>query len=533
MKRPIAVFIQSLLKAIGIKTLDKQFLFSYALIFLFALISAASLYLSATSDATAIDIAGRQRMLSQKMAKEAMMVVQGVESPATVDETIRLFETSLHQLLEGDANLGIAPPGNPQIQAQLEKVERFAHVYENSLRAYMQRPSADTLQTLREQSGVILTETNRAVGMMTELADAKVRNQQFLAMTMVGGILLLVVFGRFFGMTWLMEQIELLKQHLQHVSEGDFSKPLPVHDKDNEIGQIFMAYNTMLANIGEIVTGVNRITARVSEGSRHVVAVSEQTEQGVFQQHTDIDQVATAMNEMTATVHEVAQSTARAAEAAEKANAEAQNGRQVALRTVESINSLARQVEDASRVMVKLEADSTEVGQVLAVIKGIAEQTNLLALNAAIEAARAGEQGRGFAVVADEVRTLASRTQQSTEEIRNIIERLQDQARQAVAVMDHSQTQVQSSVEQTVAAGSALEKIVQMVGTITDMNNQIAASAEEQSRVAEEMDRRITSIAGIADHTTRAAKDTVSAAEEISGQMQELQALVGRLRTGG
>lgn len=280
MNRPIAVFIQSLLKAVGIKTLDKQFLFSYALIFLFALICAASPYLISISDAAAIDIAGRQRMLSQKMAKEAMMVVQGVESPATVDETIRLFQSSQRQLLEGDASLGITPPSDPQIRAQLEKVEKFAHVYANSLRAYMQRPGADTLQTLREQASTILAETNHVVRMMTQLADEKVQNQQLLAMVMVIGILLLVIFGRLFGMSWLMEQIKLLKDHLQRVSEGDFSKPLPVYDKDNEIGQIFTAYNTMLKNIGEIVAGVNRIATRVSEGSRHVVAVSEQTEQG-------------------------------------------------------------------------------------------------------------------------------------------------------------------------------------------------------------------------------------------------------------
>ena len=255
----------------------------------------------------------------------------------------------------------------------------------------------------------------------------------------------------------------------------------------------------------------------------HLKDISSSSSNSALQQQSQIEQVATAMNEMTATATEVATNARSAADAAQNADGDVNSGMVIVEQTVTSINSLAAEVERANDVIRTLQSDSEEIGSVLDVIRGIAEQTNLLALNAAIEAARAGEQGRGFAVVADEVRTLASRTQQSTEEIQKMIERLQSGANDAVHVMEESHIQAKNSVDQAGKTGDALKKITLAVNTINQMNLEISNAAGQQTEVAREIDMNLNQI-------NQASHESVSNAGEASQESENLNQLASHLQ---
>ncbi|MCU7922437.1 MAG: methyl-accepting chemotaxis protein, partial [Candidatus Thiodiazotropha sp. (ex Dulcina madagascariensis)] len=269
---------------------------------------------------------------------------------------------------------------------------------------------------------------------------------------------------------------------------------------------------------------------QLASAAEETSVVTAQTTAGINQQHTETDQIATAINQMNATVHDVAQNAVHAAEATRNADASSEEGKKVVDKTIEAINQLATEVEQAAKVIHELEQETENIGSVLDVIKSIAEQTNLLALNAAIEAARAGEQGRGFAVVADEVRTLAGRTQQSTQEIEEMISRLQTGANKAVQVMETGKTKTLVGVEQAAAAGKALETINAAVESINNMNTQIASAAEEQSSVTEEINRNITNISQVAEQTSSGAAQTAQASDDLARLAEQLKGLVAQFK---
>ncbi len=312
--------------------------------------------------------------------------------------------------------------------------------------------------------------------------------------------------------------------------EGDLTQRLQVKGND-EIAQMSAAFNQFAAKIQKVVSQVTGFTAQLASASTQMAAITETTSAGARTQHEQTDQVASAVTQMGSTVQEVSRNASEAANAAQHADTETANGRDVVAQTINSINDLAREIDRVSQAIHRLGTDSDNIGKVLDVIKSIAEQTNLLALNAAIEAARAGEQGRGFAVVADEVRTLASRTAQSTREIQQMIESLQSGSRDAVKAMEGGRTMAQTTVKQAAVAGESLDVIAGAVSTITTMNTQIATAMEEQNAVVENINKNIISISMVSDQTAEGAQQTAKASDDLSHLAVELQTLLAQFKT--
>ena len=301
---------------------------------------------------------------------------------------------------------------------------------------------------------------------------------------------------------------------------------------NDEVGMLAGHLNAILDNFRNAFLEIRDASERLVNASGEVASVSRDTSAGVERQQSETEQVATAVNEMTATVQEIARNSVQAAQAATQGNEEASKGRRIVAEAIDSMDVLSQQVDRTVEVLQKLKTDSGNIGVVLDVIRSIAEQTNLLALNAAIEAARAGEQGRGFAVVADEVRTLAQRTQQSTREIQEMIQRLQTGVGEVASTMEQGQQQTRAAVEKVSEAGGSLQSITSSVGVITDMSTQIATATEEQSKVAEEVNRNISNISSAADLTATAAQRAATATEEIASLSRHLRALVQKFKLG-
>ncbi len=421
-----------------------------------------------------------------------------------------------------------------------------------NIRAYVEegiRPAMERLHNgeYNAANRVVLTKINPVYAPASKLADELlVHKLEDAAVTfreaeahharLIGWLIALLAGGigingllAFFTIKDMAHGVEEIDGAITRLADGDLTVRSAYRGQD-ELGHIAKAFNALSEKFHKVLREMTSASAELASAAEETSTVTRETNNGIRRQQSETEQVATAMNEMNATVNEVAKNASEAADAANNADNQAANGKQVVTRTIDAIEELADDVEQTAAAIRDLAKESDNIGTVLDVIRGIAEQTNLLALNAAIEAARAGEQGRGFAVVADEVRTLAQKTQQSTEEIHQMIERLQQGTSKAVTAMERSQSRARNGVDQAASAGSTLDAIKEAVDTITEMNAQIASASEEQSSVAEEINKNISNISQVAEQSATGAEQTSAASDQLARLAENLQRLVAQFR---
>ena len=358
---------------------------------------------------------------------------------------------------------------------------------------------------------------------------AQNRTHMVLLVAALAAVFLLIfyLYGGFYAST--RTTLRRLGAMMDKVAAGDMTVSFKSQSRD-ELGELGEVFNGTVAKIHDLIERVGQTVQEVEHQAGQVESVSARSNQAVSGQRSQIEQVATAMNQMSATAHEVARSAAAAVSSAHSVNDETLSGRGLVQSQQGSIAQLASEIDQSVLVINQLAIDSQSISSVLEVIKSIAEQTNLLALNAAIEAARAGEQGRGFAVVADEVRTLARRTQHSTEEIEQMIAKLHQGVGAAVKAMGSSHKMASGTVGQSEKVQLALENILGAVGMIVDQNQQIAAAVEQQTAVAHDIDQNIVEINRAGEHAAQGAHRTEEASRQLSLQVIELKKLIGAFR---
>nr|WP_122677550.1 methyl-accepting chemotaxis protein [Pseudomonas viridiflava] len=415
--------------------------------------------------------------------------------------------------------------------ARVAQLENGLRSYRSSVEAFKATTveAATVRKDLTTQGATIVKLGDELYDLQMKLGDddtAQARSLQ------IGCILLVLVLGILAAVIITRQITRPLQETLaivDRIASGDLTHNEVVTRRD-ELGVLQQGIQRMGATLRDLISGIRDGVTQIASAAEELSAVTEQTSAGVNSQKVETDQVATAMHEMSATVHEVARNAEQASVAAADADKEARAGDKVVGEAIGQIERLAAEVVRSSDAMTVLEQESDKIGKVMDVIKAVAEQTNLLALNAAIEAARAGEAGRGFAVVADEVRGLAQRTQQSTEEIESLVAGLQNGTRQVSEIMLGSRTLTDSSVELTRKAGVLLESITRTVSNIQAMNQQIAAAAEQQSSVADEISRSIVNVRDVSEQTAEASEETAASSVELARLGGQLQMLVSHFR---
>ncbi|MBZ9783813.1 methyl-accepting chemotaxis protein [Pseudomonas sp. REP124] len=413
------------------------------------------------------------------------------------------------------------------MQAQREMLDLSRQNRVDEMRSLINSRIKDGTDKMGEQLGQLVTYNTDGAKEAGVLAE---RNYN----SAVNGIIAVSVLAALMTvlLAWLLTRsivspLSRAVQAAETIAGGNLSKSIEVDGQD-EPGRLLGALATMQTNLRKTIEQIAGSATQLGAAAEELSAVTEEASRGLHQQNNEIEQAATAVNEMTAAVEEVARNAVSTSEASSQSTQAAREGRDRVVETVDAIQTMTHDVQNTAMMIEGLAEQGRDIGKVLDVIRAIAEQTNLLALNAAIEAARAGEAGRGFAVVADEVRALAHRTAQSTQEIEKMVAGIQNGTGEAVSSMQQSNQRTQTTLEMARAAGVALEQITQSIHLINERNLVIASASEEQAQVSREVDRNLVNIRDLATQSAAGANQTSAATHELSRLAVDLNAMVAR-----
>jgi len=397
-----------------------------------------------------------------------------------------------------------------------------------SLAASETGPLFDQLRNFYDQAGAHADEQAQKRSSEAS-AEGTSSSATILTITLIAIILSALLFTTFLKL--IIQSISALRKQLDNIAqgEGDLTKRIPVEVED-DLGRLAISFNKVLENLQGMIGSIQSLSRDLGQGAAELASAANDNNEGVTRQTDSISMVATAINEMQSAIEEVAGNASRAAEITREAETKGNNSAQIIRSSSKQVHRLAAQISKAVEVIRKLSADSDNITSVLDVIRGIAEQTNLLALNAAIEAARAGEQGRGFAVVADEVRTLAQRTQQSTEDIQTMITSLQTGVSDVVNVMETGSKEAAETEKLATEAEQELQAILEAISNITDVNTSVASATEEQTQVIDEINRSITDINDLAAASAERSQAIDGISKSLESYATELEKQTGRFR---
>ena len=486
-------------------------------------------------------------LLDARRAELNMVIDALGKDPDSLNSSTQSFEAAKSQYMAAEQRYGSMPFVSERDRNMFAELKTAAAKYfsahgdlETAIRqgdiAKVQSLIKNESRAALEQAGQdgleLRKENDRVANLLTKQSEASYERAKLLSTTVGALTLLFVVIVAWLLIRQIRNPVMTLLEQTRQVAAGNLTSQLDMKQfSHDELGKLAQGFNEMQSNLRMLVNEVSSSVVQLGAAAEEISAVAQQSANNMGAQQHELNQLATAMNEMQATVQEVARNTNDAASAATSASDTAAQGSETVNDSIGRIEKVATAIEETALVIRQLGDDSRNIGMVLEVIQGIAEQTNLLALNAAIEAARAGEQGRGFAVVADEVRTLAKRTQDSTSQINHIISELQQRANEAGVTMQQSQDMMSETVHTAREAGASIAEISSSVNSISHMNIQIATATEEQGAVSEELNRNVVNISNASEEVATGAKQMAQACNDLNLLATQLQEVVRKFRT--